>query len=75
MLEFSEAVKDVLSDSGLNNNDLSKSTGFSSAYIGGLLNGKRRWNEDTINKVSTALNIQVVILKPISTKVCEKKTS
>lgn len=39
--------------------DIAKKTGLSYQYIHDLLSGDRRWNEDTINKVCAALDIQV----------------
>lgn len=59
IVNFTEAVKAAMQKLGLKTSDIAKSTGLSYQYIHDLLSGDRRWNEDTINKVCEALDIQV----------------
>lgn len=58
-MNFNEAVVGAMEQLGLKKSDLSRTTGYSYQYIHDLLNGERRWNEDSINKVCHALGIQV----------------
>ncbi|MED4124048.1 helix-turn-helix transcriptional regulator [Halalkalibacterium halodurans] len=58
-MNFTEAVVEAMEKLGLKKSDLARATGYSYQYIRDLLNGERRWNEDSINKVCHALGIQV----------------
>lgn len=43
----------------IRNVDLARLTDYSSQHISDLISGKRRWNEDSMRKVCTALEITV----------------
>lgn len=58
-MEFTEAVKEAMSQQNIKNSELARLVGHSPQYIRDLLSGERRWNEDTINKVCVALNIKI----------------
>lgn len=59
MHQFSEIVKESMAIKNLKNVDLAKLVGHSPQYISELISGKRRWNEDSMSKVCSALNIRV----------------
>lgn len=58
-MDFSNIVKDILSRNGMKNAELARKTGYSPQYISDLISGDRRWNEDSMNRVCEALNIEV----------------
>lgn len=58
-MRFSEAVKRKLADKNLKTTDLARSTGYSYQYVSDLLKGKRRWNEESMTKVSDALGFDL----------------
>lgn len=58
-MNFSETVKEIMKHKELRNVELARLTGYSPQYISDLISGERRWNEDTINKVCVALNIEI----------------
>lgn len=60
-MNFSDAVKIAMNRSGVTKQELSESTGYSYQHIYDLLAGKRRWNEETLQKVFDALGLEVII--------------
>lgn len=60
-MNFSAAVKQAMDKLNLKRSDIAKATGYSYQYIHDLLSGERRWNEDSINKVCSALGIGIEI--------------
>ncbi|WZX99597.1 helix-turn-helix transcriptional regulator [Bacillus sp. FSL W7-1360] len=58
-MNFTPTVKTAMKNAGLKKSDLARMTGYSYQYIRDLLRGDRRWNEDTIERVSGALGIKV----------------
>lgn len=58
-MNFSDVVKNVLKDKGLNVSDLSRMTGYTPQYLHDILRGNRRWNETTINKTCEVLGIEI----------------
>ena len=56
---FSEAVLVVMDKLKLKKTDIAKLTGYSNQHVGHLLNGERRWNEESIKKFCDALDIEV----------------
>ncbi|MFK4167683.1 helix-turn-helix domain-containing protein [Paenibacillus lautus] len=60
-MNFSDAVKVAMNRSGVTKQELSESTGYSYQHIYDLLAGKRRWNEETLQKVFNALGLEVFI--------------
>lgn len=58
-MNFSEKVKETMVLKKIKNAELARMVGHSPQYISDLLSGDRRWNEDTINKVCSALSIEV----------------
>ena len=59
MSDFTKAVKKAMRTKDVRPSELAKQTGYSNQYIIDLLGGKRRWNENTIEKVSDALGIKI----------------
>lgn len=58
-MNFSSIVKATMKQKKMSYAELARLTGYSSQYISDLVSGERRWNEDTINKVCTALDISI----------------
>ncbi|WP_440421678.1 helix-turn-helix domain-containing protein [Paenibacillus sp. SAFN-054] len=46
----------------VNKQQLADSTGYSYQHIYDLLNGKRRWNEDSLEKVLNALGLELNVV-------------
>lgn len=59
MNNFSDAVKNSLKTNKITVKELSKSTKISQSYIYDLINGKKRWNETVVKKISKQLGIAV----------------
>lgn len=59
-MNFSGEVKKTLEQREMRYVDLARMTGYSAQYISDLIAGKRRWNEDAINKVCLALDIKIL---------------
>ncbi|MEV2911150.1 helix-turn-helix transcriptional regulator [Paenibacillus larvae] len=59
---FSKSVKHRLIDQNLNSSKLARLTNLSPQYMHNLLNGKRRWNEDTMLKVCDALGLEMRVI-------------
>ncbi|KNE20930.1 helix-turn-helix transcriptional regulator [Virgibacillus pantothenticus] len=59
-MNFSDEVKKILEQREMRYVDLARMTGYSAQYISDLIAGKRRWNEDAINKVCLALDIKIL---------------
>ncbi|MFH5187151.1 helix-turn-helix domain-containing protein [Paenibacillus sp. TAB 01] len=60
-MDFSESVKKILKSRDLSPSDLARLTGYTPQYIHNLLDGKRRWNETTINRTCGALGLEIKI--------------
>jgi len=60
-MNFSDAVKVAMHRSGVTKQELSESTGYSYQHIYDLLAGKRRWNEESLQKVCDSLGFQVTV--------------
>ncbi|MGG3504731.1 helix-turn-helix transcriptional regulator [Paenibacillus lautus] len=60
-MNFSDAVKIAMNRAGVTKQELSESTGYSYQHIYDLLAGKRRWNEETLQKVCDALGLDVIV--------------
>lgn len=58
-MSFSIKIKHALVDAGINPSELARKTGYSVMYIHNLLNGRRRWNEETMVKVCNALDLDL----------------
>lgn len=56
---FSSAVKEVMRLTGINQTEIANRSDYSIAYISNLLNGNKRWNEESIARVSSALGIEI----------------
>lgn len=61
-MNISTQMKPVIHERGLNPSELAHLIGCSPQYIHNLLNGSRRWNEETLNKVCGALDLEVKLL-------------
>lgn len=60
-MNFTEVVLAALKKIGMRKTELARATGYSNQYIYDLLSGKRRWNEESINKVCSALGFKIEI--------------
>ncbi|MGF9907926.1 helix-turn-helix domain-containing protein [Brevibacillus porteri] len=60
-MNFTKAVLNALEKTNMKKTELARATGYSNQYIYDLLSGKRRWNEESINKVCSALGFEIVI--------------
>lgn len=58
-MNFSEHVSKALLIRGLKKSDLARLAGYSLTHISDLLRGERRWNEKSIEKVCTALGLEI----------------
>lgn len=58
-MNFSEAIIVVMSKTGIKEEEIARTTGYSLQYIRELLAGERRWNEDSLNQVCGALGIKI----------------
>lgn len=63
MINFNKVVLQHMSDKGINKTKLAQEMGYSVQYISALLSGKKRWNEETINKACDVLGL-TAIYKP-----------
>jgi len=59
MMDFNTVIKKKLGQKKLKITDLARLSGVSYPYLVDLVKGRRRWNEDTIDKVCKALGIKV----------------
>lgn len=55
-------IKHALVDNDMNTSDLARKTGYSVMYMSNLLNGKRRWNEESMQKVCDVLELEIKIV-------------
>ncbi|USK46312.1 helix-turn-helix domain-containing protein [Cytobacillus oceanisediminis] len=58
-MNFSGVVKEALAQKKMKNVELARLTGYSPQYMSDLISGERRWNEEIIDKVCVALNIDI----------------
>lgn len=58
-MKFSDVVKLASVKKDVKPAELARRTGYSAQHISDLLSGTRRWNEDSINKVCSALGIKI----------------
>ena len=59
-MNINEILKEKLAEKNLKVTDLSRLSGISYPYCIDLVKGRRRWNEDTIEKACKALGIQLI---------------
>ena len=60
-MSFSETVKRILWERDMNPSELARKIGHSPQYVHDLIKGEKRWNEDTINKVCKALDLEITV--------------
>ncbi|WP_085523885.1 helix-turn-helix domain-containing protein [Tuberibacillus sp. Marseille-P3662] len=58
-MNFSNVVKEKMQQKKITNAQLAREIGYSAQYLSDLIAGERRWNEDTINKVCSALGLKI----------------
>ncbi len=63
MQNFSEEIKKIMDEKNLTVAQVAAKTGYSWQYISDLLKGKRRWNEETMSKVSEVVGLKI-LFKP-----------
>lgn len=66
-MSFSINVKHALVDANMNPSELARATGYSIMYMHNLLNGKRRWNEESMQKVCDVLGLEIKIVPKSAT--------
>jgi transcriptional regulator with XRE-family HTH domain len=59
-MRFSDVIKAAMKSKGLKIVDLSRLSGISYPYLADLIKGRRRWNEETINRACKALGLKLV---------------
>ncbi|MDK8188829.1 helix-turn-helix transcriptional regulator [Paenibacillus sp. UMB7766-LJ446] len=64
-MNISTQMKPVINERGLNPSELAHIVGCSPQYIHNLLNGNRRWNEETLSKVCGALDLEIKLLPKV----------
>jgi len=58
-MTFSKIVKQKMKEKNLKMTDVARKVGYSYMYCIDLTRGRRRWNEDTMNKFSKVLGIEI----------------
>jgi DNA-binding phage protein len=58
---FTEAVKQAMRDADMSATELARQTGYTAMYLHHLLHDKRRWNEETMSKVCSVLNLELSV--------------
>lgn len=58
--EVIKTVKAAMQSKGISKSKLAKLIGFSYQHIHDLLSGKRRWNEDSIERVCKELGLSLI---------------
>lgn len=61
-MKISEQFKPIINSQGLNVSEIAERSGYTPQYIYGLLNGNRRWNESSIQRVCEALDLEVKLV-------------
>lgn len=61
-MDFSNVVRHRLVDHKINPSELARMTGHSPQYIHNLLNGNRRWNEESMQKVCDTLGLEMIVI-------------
>lgn len=79
-MNFSDTLLLVMKRTGFTKPQLARATGYSQQHIADLFKGKRRWNEDSLSKVCSALDISIQIAplqadQPLQPSVVEDKCS
>ncbi|OPX92702.1 MAG: hypothetical protein A4E55_00345 [Pelotomaculum sp. PtaU1.Bin035] len=59
MLNFTEAVKKIMSEKNITIAQVARETGYSWQYINDLLKNKRRWNEEIMGKVGKVVGLEI----------------
>ena len=59
MVTFTEAVHEALKVRRMSLTELSRQSGYCRGYLHELLSGGRRWNQDSVAKVSGVLGIKI----------------
>jgi len=62
-MNFTEVVRKKIKEKNYKITDIAHKTGYSYMYCIDLLRGRRRWNEDTIDKFCEALGIKPVFVQ------------
>ncbi|RAV18853.1 helix-turn-helix domain-containing protein [Paenibacillus contaminans] len=60
-MNFTGAVEKAMHEAGISKSALAKGSQYTYQHISDLLAGKRRWNEDSINRVSAALGLEIEV--------------
>ena len=58
-MNFTEVVRKRLFELKMYKKTLSKLTGISYSHLNDLMSNKKRWNEETMNKVCKVLSLQI----------------
>ena len=62
-MNFTEPVKNEMRRKNTQTTQLAEMMGCSISYVSDLLCGRKRWNQDTINKACEALDLEIVVRK------------
>ncbi len=61
MIDFSQKVKEAMLQKNIRKSQIARETGYSYPHIHELLNGKKRWNIETMDKVCQVVGLEIVI--------------
>ncbi|PYI57055.1 helix-turn-helix domain-containing protein [Paenibacillus flagellatus] len=61
-MNFGKTVRHALIDRGMNPSDLAREAGYSPMYVHNLLNGNRRWNIETMERICNALDLEIRVV-------------
>jgi len=59
MRDFTSAIREAMDKKNITVAKIAKETGYSWQYIKDLLKQKRRWNEETMTKVSQVVGVEI----------------
>lgn len=62
MSNFSDAVKHRLIDVDKSPSELAREIGYSPQYVLALVKGKKRWNEQLMDKVCDVLDLEIKVV-------------
>lgn len=64
-MNFSEQVKPHMDEQNIRFAGLARMIGFSAAHVYDLFAGKRRWNEQAMQKTCEALGLEITLQKAV----------
>ena len=62
-MNFTEPVKKEMRRKNTQITQLAQMMGCSTSYVSDILTGRKRWNQDTIDKACEALDLEIIVRK------------